>query len=442
MLLTNLLTRRLTTNFPKGSPPWRVRQRGCMNVSFYIAKRYLLSKKSHSAINIISGVSVCGVAIATAALVCILSVFNGFQDMVAGLFTAMDPQLKVVPAVGKFMAADVKELRALKTDKDIAVCTETLEDQALLMLNNRQVMATVKGVEDNFEELTGIDRILIGEGVFELHADVIDYGILGANLLMQLGQSADFGDPIQVYAPRKGERIDLNDPRESLNQEELYSPRVGFMVKQNKYDSQYVITNIAFTRRLFEREGEVSAVEMKVREGADVKKVKARLQQMLGEKYVVKDRYEQQEDTFKIMQIEKLISYIFLTFILMIACFNIIGSLSMLIIDKKQDAITLRNLGANEHQISSIFMMEGRMISLLGAVIGIAVGLLLCWLQQEFGIIRFGNSEGSYIINAYPVSVHATDVVLVLVTVIAVGFLSVWYPVRHLSRKYTRQTRN
>ena len=245
-----------------------------MNVSFYIAKRYLLSKKSHSAINIISGVSVCGVAIATAALVCILSVFNGFQDMVAGLFTAMDPQLKVVPAVGKFMAADVKELRALKTDKDIVVCTETLEDQALLMLNNRQVMATVKGVEDNFEELTGIDRILIGEGVFELHADVIDYGILGANLLMQLGQSADFGDPIQVYAPRKGERIDLNDPRESLNQEELYSPRVGFMVKQNKYDSQYVITNIAFTRRLFEREGEVSAVEMKVREGADVKKVK------------------------------------------------------------------------------------------------------------------------------------------------------------------------
>jgi lipoprotein-releasing system permease protein len=259
---------------------------------------------------------------------------------------------------------------------------------------------------------------------------------------MQLGQSADFGDPIQVYAPRKGERIDLNDPRESLNQEELYSPRVGFMVKQNKYDSQYVITNIAFTRRLFEREGEVSAVEMKVREGADVQKVKTRLQQMLGEKYVVKDRYEQQEDTFKIMQIEKLISYIFLTFILMIACFNIIGSLSMLIIDKKQDAITLRNLGANEHQISSIFMMEGRMISLLGAVIGIAVGLLLCWLQQEFGIIRFGNSEGSYIINAYPVSVHATDVVLVLVTVIAVGFLSVWYPVRHLSRKYTRQTRN
>ena len=234
-----------------------------MNFPFYIASRYLLSKKSHHAINIISGVSVCGVAIATAALVCILSVFNGFQDMVAGLFTSMDPQLKVVPATGKFMAADMKELVALKEDPDVAVLTETLEDQALLMMNNRQVMATVKGVEDNFEELVGIDDILFGDGTFELHADVIDYGILGANLLMQLGLSADFPSAIQVYAPRKGERIDLNDPRESLNMEELYSPRVGFMVKQNKYDSNYVITNLEFTRRLFERHGEVSAVEIR-----------------------------------------------------------------------------------------------------------------------------------------------------------------------------------
>ena len=409
-----------------------------MNVSFYIARRYLLSKKSHSAINIISGVSVCGVAIATAALVCILSVFNGFQDMVAGLFTTMDPQLKVVPAVGKFMKADAKELRALRQDVDIAVCTETLEDQALLMRNNRQVMAIVKGVEDSFEELTGIDRILIGDGVFELHADVIDYGILGSNLLMQMGLSTDFDDAIQVYAPRKGERMDMTDPRESLNQEELYSPGVGFMVKQNKYDSHYVITNIRFVRRLFEREGEVSAVELKLREGANLSRVKARLQETLGDQYKVNDRYEQQEDTFKIMQIEKLISYIFLTFILMIACFNIIGSLSMLIIDKKQDAITLRNLGANEQQIRGIFMVEGRLICVLGAVIGISLGLLLCWLQQEFGLIRFGSSEGSYIIDAYPVSVRWLDIALVFVTVIAVGFLSVWYPVRRLSKKYTK----
>lgn len=406
-----------------------------MNFPFHIAARYLLSKKSHHAINIISGVSVCGVAIATAALVCILSVFNGFQDMVAGLFTSFDPQLKVVPVEGKFMKANTKELQALRIDPDVAVLSETLEDHALLMINNRQVMAIIKGVEDSFEELTNINRILIGDGVFELHVDVIDYGILGSNLLLQLGLSTDFSDPIQVYAPRKGERIDLNDPRQSLNQEELFSPGVGFMVKQNKYDSQYVITNLSFARRLFERPNQVSSIEMRLRAGADLQRVKARLQTLLGSRYQVLDRYEQQEDTFKIMQIEKLISYIFLTFILLIACFNIVGSLSMLIIDKKQDATTLHNLGATQHQIRSIFMMEGRMICLIGALIGITIGLLLCWLQQTFGLIRFGNSEGSYIIDAYPVSVHPTDILLILITVIAVGFLSVWYPVRYLTKK-------
>ena len=409
-----------------------------MNFPFYIASRYLLSKKSHNAINIISGVSVCGVAIATAALVCILSVFNGFQDMVAGLFTAFDPELKVVPAEGKFMLADAEELKELRENADIAVYTETLEDAALLMINNRQAMATVKGVEENFEQLTDIDGILFGEGVFELQADVLDYGILGGNLLMRLGLPADFSSPIQVYAPRKGERMDLTDPTASLNQEELFSPKVGFLVKQKKYDASYVITNLAFARRLFDRKGYVSAIELKLADGASLSAVKSQIKKALGDKYEVLDRYEQQEDTFKIMQIEKLISYIFLTFILAIACFNVIGSLSMLIIDKKKDVMMLRNLGANEQQIRSIFMMEGRLICLLGAVIGIVCGLVLCFLQQEFGLIRFGDGEGSYIIDAYPVSVHVTDVLLVLLTVVAVGFLSVWYPVHYLSKKYTR----
>ncbi len=409
-----------------------------MSFPFYIASRYLISKKSHHAINIISGVSVCGVAIATAALVCILSVFNGFQDTVAGLFTSFDPQLKVVPTEGKFIAADADGLEMLKEEPEISICTETLEDNALLMINNRQVMVTIKGVEDNFEELTNINNILIGDGIFELHADVIDYGILGSNLLLQLGLPTDFSNALQVYAPRKGERIDLTDPRESLNQEELFSPKVGFMVKQNKYDSHYVITSIAFARRLFERQGYISAVELKLADNANIQDVKKKLQKKLGSKYQVLDRYEQQEDTFKIMQIEKLISYIFLTFILMIACFNIIGSLSMLIIDKKDDVITLRNLGANDRQISGIFTIEGSMICFLGAIIGIAVGLIFCLLQQQYGLIRFGNSEGNYLLDAYPVSVHYIDIALIFVTVIIVGFLSVWYPVRRLSKKYTK----
>ena len=409
-----------------------------MSFPIYIASRYLLSKKSHHAINIISGVSVCGVAIATAALVCILSVFNGFQDMVADLFTAFDPELKVVPAKGKFVPADADGLDKLKACKDVKVYSETLEDHALLMINNRQTMVTIKGVQDNFQQLADIDDLLIGGGTFDLGVDVLDYGILGANLLLQLGLPTDFSTPIQVYAPRKGERISMTDPTESLNHDELYSPGVGFMVKQKKYDSNYVITNIAFARRLFEKQGYVSAIELRLNDGTDISAVKKKIQDMLGENFKVLDRYEQQADTFKIMQVEKLISYIFLTFILMIACFNIIGSLSMLILDKRQDAVTLRSLGANDKQISDIFMMEGRMICLAGAVLGIVIGLTLCLLQQQCGLVRFGSSAGSYIIDAYPVSVHVLDVVIVFATVVVVGFLSVWYPVRRLSKKYVK----
>ena len=406
-----------------------------MNFSLFIAKRYLLTRKSHHAINIISGVSVCGVAIATAALVCILSVFNGFRDMVAGLFTSFDPELKIVPAEGKQMAADEPELVALHDNPFITVYTEALEDNAMAVLNNRQVMVSVKGVDDSFSDLVDIDRIRFGEGEFRLHADVLDYGVFGVGVLSSLGVGADFVSPIQIYAPRGGEHIDLNDPTESFNQEELYSPKMAFSVRQQKYDANYVITSISFARRLFERQGYVSAVELKLSDGCDADDVKAALQSELGDKYRVLNRYEQQEDTFRIMKIEKLMSYIFLTFILMVACFNIIGSLSMLIIEKKQDVVILRNLGADRKQISGIFMSEGRMISALGAVAGILLGLTLCLIQQYYGVIKFGHSAGSYIIDAYPVSVHFVDIIIIFITVLAVGFLSVWYPVTHLSRK-------
>lgn len=411
-----------------------------MSFPFYIAKRYLISKKSHTAINIISGISVCGVAIAAAAMVCILSVFNGFEDMVALLFTAFDPQLKVVPVDGKYMAADEPELEELKKNPLIAVYSETLEDNALLTVNNRQMMATIKGVDDNFQNLIDEDAIRYGDGAFQLRADVIDYGVLGVNLLASLGLSTDF-PPIRVYAPRKGERIDLNNPAGSFNHEELYSPRMAFAVRQGKYDNSYAVTNIGFARRLFERQGYVTAVELALQGGTNIDKAKKEFQKQLGDKFKVMDRYEQQEDSFRIMKVEKLISYIFLTFILLIACFNIIGSLSMLIIDKRQDSITLRNLGASEQQIADVFMLEGRLISVVGAVVGILLGLALCLIQQHYGLIKFGRSAGNYIIDVYPVSVHASDIILIFVTVIVVGFASVWYPVKYFSKKYTKEVK-
>lgn len=406
--------------------------------SLYIAKRYLITKKSHNVINIISGISIFGIAIATAALVCILSVFNGFQDMVANLFTAFDPELKIVSTQGKFMNADSKELQYLKNNDNIAVYSEVLQDNALLLMNNNQMIATIKGVDDNFEKLIDFERIKFGDGKYELHADVIDYGIFGINILSNLGTDVSFSKPIQVYAPRReGAQIDMNDPSESFNNDELYSPNVAFSVKQQKYDSNYVITSLRFARNLFERDGMISSIELKLKNGANIDKAKANIAKQLGDKYKVMDRYEQQEDTFKIMKIEKLISYIFLTFILLIACFNIIGSISMLIIDKKNDIVILRNIGASERQISNIFMIEGRLISFIGAIVGILLGVLLCLLQQKYGIIKFGQSAGSYIIDSYPVSVHLTDILIILLTVVVVGFVSVWYPVRQLSRKYT-----
>lgn len=408
-----------------------------MSFPFYIARRYLLSKKSHNVINIISGISLCGVAIATAALICILSVFNGFQSMLADLFTAIDPQLKVVPAQGKYVSADHPKLQELKEDKDIAVFTKVIEDNALAMLYNRQAMVTVKGVDDNFRELVDIDKALYGDGSFMLRADVIDYGIFGVGILqVQFGVGTDYDTPIQIYAPKRGERIDLNDPMSGFNKDELYCPRVGLEVKQSKYDSNYVITSLRFAENLFEKNGEVTAVELKVKNGADIEDVEKRLESQMGSEFVVMNRYEQQEDTFKIMKIEKFISYLFLTFILVVACFNIISSISMLLIDKKDDIVTLRNMGASNSQIVSIFLTEGKLISLIGAIAGITLGVALCLLQQQFGFIKLGAHEGDHIINAYPVELQLTDILLTFVTVIVIGYISVWFPVKHFSKKF------
>ncbi len=406
-----------------------------MNFPFYIARRYLFSKKSTHAINVISAISVVGVAVATMALVVTLSVFNGFHDLVASFFTQMDPQLKVMPVKGKTAPAADPVLTKIRQLPEVEVATECLEDQALIMYGDRQMMVKVKGVEDNFDKLTHIREILEGDGVFELHAADINYGIPGLGIAYQMGLGYTYQQPLKVYAPRREGQLDLTNPEEGFVEDELYSPGVVFCMKQGKYDKNYILTSLTFARSLFQQDGMLSSLELRLKPGSDFDRVKQTMQQLAGGKYTVSDRYEQQDDTFRIMKVEKLIAYIFLTFILMIACFNIIGSLSMLIIDKRNDVVTLRNLGASDRQISRIFLFEGRMISFIGAILGIAIGLLLCLLQQQYGIVRLGTSEGSFVVNAYPVSVHPWDIVLIFMTVLAVGFLSVWYPVRYFSRR-------
>lgn len=405
-----------------------------MNFPFYIARRYLLSKKSHNAINIISGISVCGVSLATLALVCTLSVFNGFQDLVATFFTAFDPELKITAAKGKLIDSEDSRLLQLKKLPQIEVYSLSLEDNVMVQYGEKQAMATLKGIEDNFDQLTPIDSILYGQGNLLLHDEIANYAIPGIQLMSTLGCGIRFLDPLEIYAPRRGAKVNLANPSTAFVTGDLFSSGLVFAVNQEKYDASYILTSLQFAQKIFQTTTGATAVNLKLKAGTNTDAVKKEIQKQLGDDFRVQNRYEQQADTYRIMEIEKFISYLFLTFILMIACFNVIGSLSMLIIDKRDDVVTLRNLGASDKQITRIFLFEGRLISFAGASIGVVLGLTLCWLQQEYGLISLGDS-GSFIVNAYPVSVHAADVAIVFVTVLAVGFLSVWYPVRYLSKR-------
>lgn len=406
-----------------------------MNFPFYIARRYLFSKKSTHVINLISGISAVGVAVATMALVVTLSVFNGFHDLVATFLTAFDPQIQVVPTKGKTAPADDPVLQKIRTLPEVDVATESVEDQAMAVYKGKQAMVTVKGVDDNFDQLTHINDILYGDGEFSLHAANLEYGTMGIRLADQLGMAADWDGYLNIYAPQREGQLDMMNPTEGFVEDSLISPGAVFMVRNARYDASYIVTSIGFARRLFNQQGMLSQLEIRLKPGSNLDAVKAEMREIAGEKYHVLDRMEQQADTFRIMKIEKFIAYIFLTFILAVACFNIIGSLSMLIIDKKDDVATLRNMGATDKQITRIFLFEGRMISVIGAVIGILLGLLLCWLQQEYGLVALGQSSGSFVVDAYPVSVHPEDIIVVFLTVVAVGFVSVWYPVRYFAKR-------
>lgn len=404
-----------------------------MNFPFFIARRYVFSKKSTNAINVISAISVVGVAVGTMALVIVLSVFNGFHDLVASFFTNFDPQIELVPTQGKTAPADDPVLDKIRKMPQVSVHTDVLEDQGLAVYGDRQQMVTVMGVDDNFTQLTNISDILYGDGEFTLQAANLFYAIPGIRLAQDMGLGARFDGYLKLYAPvRRGQITDLEDPSDGFVVDSLISPGVVFAVNQAKYDRDHIICSIGFARRLFDQDGMLSSLQIRLKPGSDLGAVKKQMREIVGSKYRVLDRFEQQSDTFNIMQIEKVLAYVFLTFILMVACFNIISSLSMLIIDKKADAATLRNLGATDKQIRSIFLFEGRIISAIGAVVGILLGLLLCWLQQEFGLVHMGDSAGSFVVNAYPVSVHYDDVAIVFVTVLLIGWAAAWIPTRKL----------
>nr|WP_203558425.1 FtsX-like permease family protein [Bacteroides sp. 519] len=402
---------------------------------YYIAKRYLFSKKKHNAINIISAISVCGVALAALAMVCILSGFNGFQDVTASFFSAFDPELKILPKTGKVFDSRDSRITRIASMPEVAVFTHTLEEQSMVEYKDRHAMAIIKGVDDNFAQLSGIESIMHGNNKLVLHDEAVDYATMGIELVSMLGTGVKFVDPLVIYAPRREGRINIANPSSAFKKGYLFSSGSLFIVNQSKYDGQYILTSMEFARDLFNYETEVSAIELKLADGVNLPSFKSRLEKELGEEFLVLNRYEQQKETLKIMEIEKYISYLFLILILVIASFNVIGSLSMLMLDKRENISTLRSLGASDKLITHIFLLEGWMISLFGAMAGIVVGVILCLLQQQFGFITLGQAGTSFLVDAYPISVRAGDILLVFVTVLLVGFVSVWYPVRYLSKR-------
>ena len=402
---------------------------------FFVARRYLFSRKRISAINLVSAISVVGVAFGTAALLCTLSVFNGFHDLIGSLYTAFDPEVKIVAAKGKSFAADDPALEAVRRLPEVEAASASYTDNALILFRGNPQVITLKGVDDHFERVTGIRSILYPEnGTYQLESAGLSYGIPGIGLASMMG-SVDYGS-IQICAPTRGERINLANPAASFNAEDLYSSGVCFAVSQKQYDEAYMIAPLAFAQRLFEHEGTLTSLELKLKPSADPEQALRRIRQTLGSGFKALNRAEQQEDTFNVMNIEKTMAYFFLTFILLVACFNIVGTVSMLMIDKRADVVTLRSLGADEGLIFRIFLCEGSMISFLGAVAGTLLGLLICYLQQTFGLLSLGGSSGNFIINAYPVSIHPSDVVIVFFTVLIVGFLAVLYPVKYLTRRF------
>lgn len=392
-----------------------------MKFELLISHRYLFSKKSHNAINIVSLIAVVGVAVATMAMVVVMSVFNGFQGLVAELFTGFDPELRITPKYGTTIDLDSPEIDALSECKDVAVFSPVVEGQALAVAGNAQKVVMLKGVSDNFLQQSNLGDILYGDAEPVLHLDVLEYCIPGTLLCGQLQLPVNFSQPLQIYAPKPGERVNMANPQSSFKHMELLSSGLVFCVHQPKYDAEYILCSIGFAQSLFGQKGKATALEVKLADGGSRKNVEA----LLGDTFCVRNRHEQQEDVFRIMQIEKLISYAFLCFILFVACLNIMGSLSMLMIEKRADMQTLSALGSTRKQLRLVFIFEGMMVILGGAAAGMVIALVLCLLQQHYGFVRMGQSDGSFIIDAYPVIVEGADLLAVMAAVVAVGALSV-----------------
>lgn len=399
-----------------------------MRIEPHIAWRYLVAKKRQNAINIISGISCLAVAVVTAAMICVLSVMNGFGEAIEQMFSQLDPELRITPASGKVLRLDDERVQALYAMPEIAVIAPTIEQTALVEFRGRQVPAQLKGVDTTYQQLTDIDSIII-DGNYAVWDGAFERCVMGVGLANTIGIGAHFISPVHIYAPKRVGKVNMLRPDENFHSKGIFIAGV-FAVNQTQYDDTYMLISLPLAQELFEYdETQATALELKLQSGASVKKVQKTIRATLGEEYIVLNRYEQQEDFYRIQMIEKWLTALLLVFILLIASFNIISSLSMLILDKQDDIRLLHTLGADGQMIRRIFLYEGWLISASGAVIGTLLGVVICAVQQYFGLLKIGNGT-SYVLSAYPVDVQLPDVLLVLVVVLMLGALAAWIPAR------------
>jgi lipoprotein-releasing system permease protein len=402
-----------------------------VKLSVYIAKRYLFAKKSRNAINIISAVSVAGVAVGTMALIIILSVFNGLEAMINNIFNTFDPDISITAAMGKVFKPDSASLVKLAEIKDISAFSLTLEDNVALRYGDRQFIATMKGVDKNFTHVTHLDSSMY-EGEFRLSAANDEpRAVIGLGVAKYLGLNVNFVNPLFIYVPRRTAGNNINSENALIRK--YIFPSGVFQVEQ-EYDSKYLFVPLDFCRDLLEYDNMISSIEIRLKDYATEPLVRKDVEKIFGKDFSVKNRMEQQAIFYKVMRSERLAIFFILTLILVIASFNIIGSLTMLIIEKERDIEILKSLGANNSLIRKIFIFEGWFISILGALAGIILGFIVCWLQQRFGLIKL-NSE-SLMMRSYPVVLNFKDFIIVPVIVLLIGYWAAWYPVRYLTKKY------
>lgn len=402
-----------------------------MNLPLFIAKRYLISKKKQNIVNIISAISVAGIIVGTMALIIVLSVFNGFNGLIATFYSNFDPDLKITPVEGKMFDPAQFDFDKLKTNPDIIHYSEIIEEVALLKYGNQIYPATVKGVPDNYIKYTKIDTLIVN-GTYTLKRDGINYAVLGQGVAYNLGVRLSLTDHIMIYVPKKGKQVSLN-PARAINHNYIFP--AGIFALLEDIDTKYIIVSYDYAAELFDSKNLVSSVELGLAASADAGKLQKEVQKIVGDSFKVENKYQQHSMIYKTMESEKWAAYLILVFILIIASFNILGSLSMLIIDKKEDILIFRSMGATSKTIRQIFLFEGWLISILGAFIGSVLGVLTCWAQIKFEIITLPGN-GSFVISAYPVEVIFSDIILVFGVVLLIGFVVSWYPVKFISRKY------